>query len=278
MNKIVVERERWGSSRPSRKWGKRLAYVPGCDYEDEPKKVSSSRDRQYVCPRDFTDVLTPVKGFLWKNIGRPWDKVYGELRSGLDVRKVTGRHVFQHLERMVELNCFEDENHQIQYLDESRHWRRPGVEGFYVHPRTRTLSYAPHTSKAEAQRKSLDRRPIEGFWIDDTRAYRIVNGIWYVVNHKIVHVSRKAASFPEAWDAVQHAKVRLHTGNNFIGIQKKQCNREQIAEVQKLIAEWERSLRQRSFRLRRELRAILGPCPVCRWNCSGHSGICWSVF
>jgi hypothetical protein len=255
-----------------------LPFIPDNDYEDEPKRISSGRDRQYVDPRTFTDVLNPLKRFLQKNIGRPWDKVYSDLRGGLDVRKVTGRHVFQHLERMVELNCFEDENRQIQYLDESRQWRRPGVEGFYVHPRTGLLSYAPRTSKAEAQRGSLDRRPVEGFWIDDTRAYRIVNGIWYVVNHQIVRVSRKAASFPEAWDAVRRAKVRLHTGNNFVAIQKTQCNREQIAEVQKLIAEWERILRQRSFKLKRELRPILGACPSCEWNCSRHAGICWSVY
>jgi len=278
MNKIVVERERWGSSRPSRKWGKRLPYAAGCDYEDEPKRISSSRERQYVDPRSFTDVLNPVKGFLRKNVGRRWDEVYGELRGGLDVRKVTGRRVFQHLEWMVEQNCFEDENRQIQYLDESRHWRRPGVEGFYVHPRTGLLSYAPRTSRAEAQRKSLDRRPVEGFWIDDTRAYRIVNGIWYVVNHQIVRVSRKAASFPETWDAVRRVKVRLHTGNNIVAVQKTQCNREQIAEVQKLIAEWERSLRQRFFKLKCELRPILGACPSCKWNCSRHAGTCWSVY
>src|SRR5215470_5348900 len=145
MNKIVVERERVGSWKPNHKWGKQLTYIPGCDYEDEPKWVSSSRHRQYGYSKRFSDVLNPLEGFLRKNIGRPWDKVYGELRKGLDVRKVTGLHIFQHLEGMVELKCFEDEEGRVRAYCGYR-WIEDGhplVSGFYVHPRTRLLQYVP---------------------------------------------------------------------------------------------------------------------------------------
>src|ERR1700721_3757306 len=65
MNKVVVERERGGSTRRNRKWGKRLPFVPDADYEDQPKFVSSGRRRQYGSDcKWFTDVLGPLEGFL----------------------------------------------------------------------------------------------------------------------------------------------------------------------------------------------------------------------
>lgn len=107
MHKVVVERERHGSTRTNRKWGQRLAFVPDAEYDDQPTFASSDRGRQYGHnKKGFSDVLGPLDGFLRGNLGRPWDKVFGELRQGLDVRKVTGRHIFDHLESMVETNCW----------------------------------------------------------------------------------------------------------------------------------------------------------------------------
>jgi hypothetical protein len=277
MHKIVVERERYGSGDSSRKWGKRLPYIAGCDYEDEPKRVSSARRRQYVSPKGFTDVLNPVKGFLRKNLGRPWNEVYSELRRGLDVRKVTGRHVFQHLDRMVQQHCFEDVKGNIRSYD--RDGRQ--VEGFYVHPRTGLLSYAPRTSRAERQRGSLLGRPVLGFWIDQARAYRILDGIWYIVKYERLFVRQETYDHcpRHVWDVVQRAKVQLRVGQNFVPVQKKQCNREQISEVERFIAIWERSLRQHTFRRNRDLLIILGTCPLCKkMGCSGHFGISLWVF
>jgi hypothetical protein len=264
MNKVVVERPRGGSSNPSRKWGKRLAYIPDCDYEDEPKHISSSRRRQYASPKWFTDVLNPLERFLQKNIGRPWDKVYSELRSGLDVRKVTGLHIFQHLEQMVDLSCFEDEDGRVCSYNRFR-WMVYGyleVEGLYVHPRTRLLQFAPRANRTERRQQYLQKKEVVGFWIDKTRAYRLLNDIWYVVTYKRVSLPRRpyGKSFvclPQMWGAVQRAKVRLYDGENLIAVQKKQCSHEEVVQVQALTAQWERSLRQRNYKLDPSVRAIL---------------------
>src|SRR5271169_4609617 len=128
MHKVVVERERGGGTRRNRKWGKRLPFVPDADYEDQPKFASSARRLQYGNKSKwFTDVLSPIEGFLRSNHGRPWDKVYSELRQGLDVRKVTGRHIFDHLESMVETDCGIGADRRV--------YAQPGgysVTGFYV--------------------------------------------------------------------------------------------------------------------------------------------------
>jgi hypothetical protein len=98
MHKVVVERQRHGSDRKSRKWGQRLPLIPDADYDDQPKFASSARRRQYgYSHKRLSDVLGPLRRLLCSNLGRPWDKVFSELRQGLDVRKVTGRHIFDHL-------------------------------------------------------------------------------------------------------------------------------------------------------------------------------------
>ena len=99
MHKVVIERERWGSSIRSKKTGGRVRVAEAEDYDGPTRAPARQTDRM------STDVLNPLKGFLRKNIGRPWDKVYSELRQGLDARSVTGLHIFQHLEYMVQTNC-----------------------------------------------------------------------------------------------------------------------------------------------------------------------------
>jgi len=86
IHKVIVERPRRGGIRDNRKWGQRLSYMPESDYEDETKFVSASASRQYADPKDFSDFLSPLTGLLRKNLGRPWDKVNGELRRGIDTR------------------------------------------------------------------------------------------------------------------------------------------------------------------------------------------------
>jgi hypothetical protein len=259
MHKVVVERPRSGSRSKSRKWGMRLNYAPDCECEDSPMRVSSGRVRQYGWKhRRFTDVLNPLERFLRSNVGRPWDKVYSELRQGLDVRKVTGQHIFDHLQGMVEVDTFlGGEGHVF-----SCKWGWLGkVQGFYVHPRTGLLLWAERDSSAERKRKSLLRKRLHGFWIDGTRAYRLIEGIWYVVTHKRVSVPwvyrRPMPQLPEVWDVAQRANVRLEMGENWIATEKHQCNRAELATVRELVARWERILRRPKLEIDPELRVIL---------------------
>jgi hypothetical protein len=85
MHKVVVERERHGSTRKSRKWGQRLAFIADADYDDQPKFVSSARRRQYGYNHKwFSDVLGPLRRFLHSNVGRPWDNKNGIFRGTFD--------------------------------------------------------------------------------------------------------------------------------------------------------------------------------------------------
>src|SRR5262245_6915882 len=108
MSKVVIERPREGHGLPSRKTRLRIRrYDPDKEYDDLPSRVSGSRSK-YIRPReikDFSDLLGPLRRFLRKNVGRPWNLVYSEMKEILDDRKVTGRHVFEHVEMEVETHA-----------------------------------------------------------------------------------------------------------------------------------------------------------------------------
>jgi hypothetical protein len=238
MHKVVVERERGRSTWKNRKWGKRLPFVPDAEYEDQPKFVSSGRRRQYGSDcKWFTDVLEPLEGFLRSNLGRPWDKVYSELRQGLDVRKVTGQHIFDHLKSMVETDCWIGADRKIY----SWGWRR-GAEGFYVHPKSGLLCFVSRQSARERKKERLLRQEIDEVKLDRCHGYKLIEGQWYWVRYEYVDVGRGENC--SRWDVVQRQHVKLTWGCHCIAISKRQCNREEVQWIHARIAAWEKEVRR----------------------------------
>ena len=238
MHKVVVERERYRSSRKNRKWGRRIAFLPDADYDEQPVFVSSGRKRQYGSDcKWFTDVLGPLNGFLRSNLGCPWDKVYSELRRGLDVRKVTGRHIFDHLERMVETDCFIGADRKV-YAG-PRGWN---VTGFYVHPKSGLLSFVPRQSARERKKEKLSGQTINEIRLDRVRSYKLIDGQWYDVAFGFVEIAR--GEMRAAWDVVARKQVRLTSWSNRVAISKRQCNREELLWIRNRIAAWEKEVRR----------------------------------
>jgi hypothetical protein len=239
MHKVVVERERHGSTLRNRKWGPRLAFVPEDDDDDQPKFASSGRGRQYGHnKKGFSDVLGPLEGFLRSNLGRPWDKVFSELRQGLDVRKVTGRHIFDHLRWMVETGCWIGEDGKVQAPHEG--W---WVGGFYVHPKTGLLCFRQKPSARERKKQRLMRQEIDEIRFDCTRSFKLIDGQWYSVVYETIEMGRYEP-LREIWDAVQRRQVKLSWGRNRVAVHKRQCNREEIKTIHERISEWKRGVRR----------------------------------
>ena len=239
MHKVVVERERHGSSRKNCKWGQRLAFVPDTDYDDQPKFVSSARGRQYSNDHKwFSDVLGPLEGFLRSNLGRPWEKVFGELRQGLDVRKVTGRHIFEHLEWMVETDCWIGADRKMYVRPYGRE-----VHGFYVHPRTGLLCFIQAPSARERKKQRLLRQEVDEIRFDCTRSFKLIEGQWYFVVYETIEMARHEPA-RAMWDVVQRRLLQLTWGRNRVALHKRQCNREETRTIHERIAEWKNEVRK----------------------------------
>jgi len=98
--KCTTERPRHGRSWAiTKKYGGSVRVNPDREY-DYPEEYggfrSSARNRQ-INAKGFSDFLSPLRGAIRKNIGRPWDKVFGEFCEALDRRGLSGYHIWTHL-------------------------------------------------------------------------------------------------------------------------------------------------------------------------------------
>src|SRR5581483_4881087 len=185
MSKVITERPRWGHWMTSRKAGGRIALRDADnEYEDQPKRLPISWGSQSKTGgKDFSDLLGPLRRYLRRNVGRPWDKIFSELKMHLDDRSVTGRHVFQHIKHEVRQDCFIGKDGKV--YNHSRRFREPAlVYGFYVHPRTGLLRWKEGNYWKELRKKQREEsRDTASIRIDETRWYKKENGIWYIAEY-----------------------------------------------------------------------------------------------
>lgn len=72
-----------------------------------PAPVAPEHRRPGACwPSDMhADAIGPVKRWIHRQVSRPWDDVYSEIRNRFDVRTLAGRHIVeQHLLQYVDLD------------------------------------------------------------------------------------------------------------------------------------------------------------------------------
>lgn len=149
MSKVVTERPRQGHGNKSKKTtGQRIRrYDPDREY-DEPTRLPIARHRQYgYDAKEFSDLINPLKRYLRTCIGKPWRKVHSELSLKLDRRSVSGSHIWDHVMREIEIDCYIGDD-GLAYSNDRTYMGRASdypIEGIYVHPKTgliREQSYA----------------------------------------------------------------------------------------------------------------------------------------
>lgn len=91
MAKKLVERPRLGAGRKRKGRARPLEDLPG----REPMSMARGS-------KAFNENLAPLRRFLERRVGQPWDQVYSEIRARLGPRSTVHMHVLQHLDHMVE--------------------------------------------------------------------------------------------------------------------------------------------------------------------------------
>lgn len=191
MAKVVTESPRWGHANRSKKFGRRLnateidearfalwddehAHETGFhgDFDSGPTgKVAWSSGRNKDC-KQFSDLLGPLRGYLRKQVGRPWDKVWSELSAHLDKRSITGQHIFDHIRMEVEQHCWMGVSGTVYARGRYRTPDHP-VDGLYVHPFTHLLCYA------KRQRRQIEPKPITVIVLDKLTKLELLDGLWF---------------------------------------------------------------------------------------------------
>lgn len=199
MAKVVTERPRRGHSNPSSKWGRRLCKDEYALDDHGANRAPVSCHRQYGWnAKEFSDSLGPLRGYLRKQIGRPWDKVWSEITTTLDSRSLTGQHIFDHIRWEVELDAWIGADGRLYH---KRRWGRIElVSGLYVHPVTRLLARKPERRsasgflafrRAEAALRTFGiavstARDVRRFRIDGLRVWECRDGCWFIHSYRRV--------------------------------------------------------------------------------------------
>ena len=113
MFKVIVERPRYftpgGSTR---------GRAPR-DVEDAPSHQGMHRRYKAHAQKELNENLAPLRRYLLKQVGRPWNKVFSEICEHLRVDSAVQRHVRLHIADFVSI---EGRSHCLMYVD-----RRTGI-------------------------------------------------------------------------------------------------------------------------------------------------------
>lgn len=211
MTKVLVETRRHG--------GRGLIHKPrraGEDYENYP--TQEGLRRAWKDRKELSDNLSPLYGYLERQVGRPWDLVWSEMCEHLDLRSALGFHVKSHLDQYVQKHAriIDGRPHEIS---PGAGWQPMRPTELYVHPTTGLLCRVKGTRRWARYRKPVD--PTKRT-LPDGRTLEQIAGIWYAVTyHQVwrVHdkteynlmtrrVERREAW---AWEPAIQAKRQLST-------------------------------------------------------------------
>ena len=91
MYKIVVERPRRSKDLKARALRFRNSL-------DGPSHLGMRVGYGY---RELNENLAPLRRYLHSQVGRPWDRVFGEICSRIDRRNPVQRHIHQHIDQFI---------------------------------------------------------------------------------------------------------------------------------------------------------------------------------
>lgn len=129
--------------------------------------------------KSLNENLQPLRRYLERQVGRPWNKVYAEIAKNLRVDNTVQQHVRDHLRDFV----------AVTPRRVAGGWRRrPGsdlwYQPLYVDPATGLLCRTDRLPEEKARRRAQRHRPQEAptrIDLAPDRELRLVGGLWYEV-------------------------------------------------------------------------------------------------
>lgn len=168
MSKVIVERP-----RRKLKGAKSLRAVP---LDQTPAKQGLKRSRRERGGyKELNENLAPLRRYLEKQVGRPWDKVYSEICENLRADNTVQQHVRDHLKDFVR---YANEPLKTYYRGDAP-WRQP----LYVddHGLLKRTDQLPAVKAARRARKSAPKPEPDIVPMDARHELRRIDGIWWVI-------------------------------------------------------------------------------------------------
>lgn len=163
MSHVLVERPRRGGREPK---GRALPFeeLPRHEGMRRPHILSGE-------PKELNENLAPLRRYLERQVGRPWDKVYAEIAQHLRTDNTVQQHVRDHISNYVAVKS--RWSYRLGYL-----W----YQALYVDPRDGLLKRTDRLPEFKALRRT-PRSPEqpERIRLAENCELRRIKGLWYEI-------------------------------------------------------------------------------------------------
>ncbi len=167
MAKVLVERPRLIDSTEHR--GRKLPI------ELLPKAIGVRRGvREAGGFKQLNENLAPLRRYLERQVGRPWNKVFSEIAANLKSTSTVQQHVRDHIKDFVQLHPRADAR---VWAGSDRRWFQP----LYVDPRDGLLKRTDKLDWYKALAKPKPVAAVERVAVSDLIELRRLEGLWFEV-------------------------------------------------------------------------------------------------
>jgi hypothetical protein len=176
MSRVIVERPRLGGDR-----GRKGRAVP---LDDLPKQEGMRR--KHVLSGDckvLNENLSPLRRYLERQVGRPWNKIYSEIARYLRADNTVQQHVRDHLSDFVAVRA----RWRFEVLNAGGGGEEPydqlWFEPLYVDPNDGLLKRTDRLRQAKAFSRALrvPSTPPDRIGLAPDRELRRIDGLWFAV-------------------------------------------------------------------------------------------------
>jgi hypothetical protein len=246
MFKVIVE-------RPRRRSTKRVeaSVIRLRDDLDGPARLGMRVGYDY---RELNENLVPLRRYLEAQVGRPWNKVFGEIRERIDRRNTVQQHVHQHVRDFIAVDVARRDGKLVN-LSRPYSWAPWTIyQELYVDPdtglvrRNKDAGEWCRTYKARLESEQAETRARRRVLGPDTQLL-LVSGLWFrvvvgklpeaVVTHAIVKGRRVRQLRAESrYDVVlrklvsrernDEERMFLYGAGHFFAMSKRQLSRREI--------------------------------------------------
>jgi hypothetical protein len=194
MKKVLISRSRVGGINQSKRRKIDINQIDDFDDFDDgyPQRISAKKDTVGLRgdEKEQTDLMGPLRRYLRKQVGRPWNDVWSEICE--NNKDYMGEHLKLHVEWEVITDCWLDENGE---LTGERGWLfyRPRL---YVHPTTGILSFSQgKTYKSKKPEVRIVEMDGMEYYLHEDIWYRVKTNPYNVKNHRYLLYFHLSASF-----------------------------------------------------------------------------------
>jgi hypothetical protein len=175
ISRVIVERPRRGGRN------RRGRALP---LEDLPQREGMRRGHRIAGEsKELNENLAPLRRYLERQVGRPWNKVYAEIAAHLCADNTVQQHVRDHLGDFVAVKPRRRAGSYFIYPGEGKErfcrlWYQP----LYVDEKDVILKRTDRLPEEKARRRArryLGSRPLDRVALAGDRELRRIDGFWY---------------------------------------------------------------------------------------------------